>query len=68
MSWRTPTEADLVATISQKEIDAYKRSVSDTDSADPVGILIQRTAEFVRGFIRTGGVAMSPWRGLCPKA
>ena len=66
MSWRTPTEADLVATLSQKEIETFKRS-SPMDAADPVSLLITRTAELVRGYLRTGGVAMSPTAATIPE-
>lgn len=64
--WRIPTEADLVATLSAKEIEAFKRS-SDFGGADPVGSLITRTAEFVRGFLRTGGVTMDPTTASIPE-
>lgn len=66
MAWRTPTEADLVATISQKEIDAFKRSYP-MYAEDPVLLLITRTAELVRGYLRTGGVAMSPLSATIPE-
>ena len=66
MSWRIPTEADLTATLSAKEIEAFKRS-SDFGGADPVVSLIKRTAEFVRGFLRTGGITMDPTDASIPE-
>jgi len=66
MSWRIPTESDLTATLSAREIDAFRRS-SDFGGADPVAALITRTAEFVRGFLRTGEVSMSPTAASIPE-
>ena len=66
MSWRIPTEADLTATLSAREIEAFKRS-SDFGGVDPVTALITRTAEFVRGFLRTAGITMSPTTGSIPE-
>ena len=58
--WRKITMIDLTATISQAEIDAYSRSSAD-DGSDPVPVLIDRTAEMVRGYIRANtAVRMSP--------
>lgn len=66
MAWRKPTESDLSATLSVREIDAFKRS-SDFGGADPVEALITRTAEFVRGYLRTGGVSMDPTAASIPE-
>lgn len=58
MAWRTPTEDDLVATLSQAEVDSFRRS---TGGLDPVGALLRRTSALFRGAIRTGGRArLSP--------
>lgn len=51
MAWRRITEADLAATISQRELDAYRRSPG-ADGADPVDALLARTAAMVRGYCR----------------
>lgn len=65
MSWRTVSEADLAATISQGEIEAY-RADSPLDGSDPVEVLINRTVATTRnwiacnGSIRLGPVATLP--------
>jgi len=60
MGWRTADEADLAATLSQAEIDAFRASGA-ADGTDPVARLLARTAAFVRGFAaRNGNVAEGP--------
>jgi len=55
--WRRLTENDLVATLSRKEIDAYRRDFE----IDPVPVLLSDTAAWARGFIRSNGnVRMDP--------
>jgi hypothetical protein len=51
MAWRAPTTADLIATLSKAEVDAFDQSVPASASA-PSEDLVARTASFVRGFIR----------------
>lgn len=51
MAWRAPTTADLIATLSKAEVDAFDQSVPASASA-PSADLVARTASFVRGFIR----------------
>lgn len=63
--WRIPTESDLTATLSATEIAAFRRSATVGD-ADPVVSLIVGTAEFVRGFMRKGGVKMDPTPASIP--
>lgn len=53
MNWRKPDEDDLTATLSQAEIEAFRRSASF--AADPVERILQRTSALVRGFIATNG-------------
>lgn len=66
MAWRTPSEDDLCATLSQTEIDAYRRSTGGTD---PVGALLLRTSALFRGAIRTGGRArLSPVETEIPES
>lgn len=55
MAWRRITETDLVAALSQKEIEAHRSSAGLGD--DPVEALIATTAAFVRGCVRSGGRA-----------
>ena len=47
--WREPTIVDLSATLSEKEIEAYRNSIN-ADVQDPVEDLLYRGASFVRGF------------------
>lgn len=54
MGWRPIDEGDLAATLSQQEIDAYRRSAS-LDGSDPVARLLARTAALVRGYVATNG-------------
>ena len=49
-NWRQITEADLAATLSQGEIDAFRRDGA-TDGSDPVASLLARTAGKVRVYI-----------------
>ena len=53
-NWREPTEADLAATLSQDEVDAY-RAGGPVDGSDPVASLLRDTAALVRGRIASGG-------------
>ena len=64
--WRTPTVEDLTATLSDAELNAYKRSASFS-GADPATILINRTVQTVRGYCRAGAVAMSPDESTIPE-
>ena len=59
MSWRTPTETDLAAYLSQSEIDAFRKDAA-MDGTDPVERILSLSAEYVRGYIRSSSVAMSP--------
>lgn len=59
MGWRVCTLTDISATLSQDELDAYRRSAG-FDGSDPVEELLTRTADLVRGYCAAGNVAMSP--------
>ena len=52
MAWRAPTTADLAATLSQAEVEAFDQSVPSGGAVTPSADLVARTASFVRGFIR----------------
>lgn len=66
--WRTADENDLAATLSQNEVDAYRRSAS-LDGSDPVARLLSRTAALVRGYIATNGkVARMGPSGTLPES
>jgi len=53
-NWRTVEETDLAATLSQREIDAFRRDAA-LDGSDPVARLLARTVAMVRGYIATNG-------------
>ena len=66
-NWRTIEESDLAATISQGEIDAFRRDGA-LDGSDPVARLLERTVAAVRGWIScNGSVRMGP-AGTIPAA
>ena len=52
MAWRAPTTADLAATLSQAEVEAFDQSVPSGGAVTPSADLVARTASFVRGFVR----------------
>ena len=61
--WRKPTENDLVATLSRKEIDAYKNDFE----IEAVEQLLSDTAAYVRSHIRSNGnVRMDPDESTIP--
>lgn len=67
MAWRKVNRDDIVATLSQRELDAF--SGSSDFSADPVDILARRAAALVRDYLRTNGnVRMSPDEEEIPEA
>ena len=66
-NWVKPTEADLAASLSQGEVDAFRQDGA-LDGSDPVAPLLDRTAAFVRTSIASGGrcAKMGP-AGTVPK-
>lgn len=50
MAWRKLTEADLAATLSQGEVDAFRRDGAP-DGSDPVRTLLERTTAKVRVYL-----------------
>lgn len=50
--WRKPTLQDAAATLSQAELNAFRTSPDYATASDPVVDLLNRTAQFVRGFCR----------------
>lgn len=65
--WVCVTEADLAATISQSEIDAFRQDGA-LDGTDPVERLLALTVSTVRGHIScNGGVRMEPLGGKIPE-
>ena len=53
-NWIEPTESDLAASLSQSEIDAFRRDGA-LDGSDPVAPLLARTVQLVRANIAAGG-------------
>lgn len=60
--WRSLAESDLIATLSAKEVAAFRASAAASGGdVDPVADLLSRTVQMVRAYIRAGGrVALSP--------
>lgn len=60
--WRTPTEADLSASISASEIEAYREAAADEDAhGDPISALLSRGVALVRGYLRANtAIVMGP--------
>lgn len=60
-NWREITEADLAASISQREIDTYRRDGASQDGSDPVERLLASTVALVRGYCAmNGAVRLGP--------
>ncbi len=51
MAWRKATEEDLMRSISETEVEAYRRAANDGGD-DRIGALLVRTARLVRGYLR----------------
>lgn len=70
MAWRLPTSEDLIAALSQVEVDEYKKSPEFESSADPTALILSDTAELVRGYCRRGenkgSLKMHPTEGYIP--
>ena len=68
MSWRKPTFRDLVAKLTQSEVDKFKASRDFGSDADPAKDILALTAESVRGFCRSNRqVSMCPDAGTIPE-
>lgn len=65
--WRKVHEADLNASLSLDEIDAFRKSALD---GDPVEMQIRQVCAYVRGCIRSSGtkVRMHPDEGYLPES
>lgn len=70
MAWRKPTHEDLVATMSQVEIDGFSQSPDFANMENPTERVIADSAELVRGYIRKlenkGAVKIHPEDGFIP--
>lgn len=65
MAWRVPTTEDLIASASAREVEAFQRSAS-WNGAEPAAELVKQAAGVLRGYMRRGGVRMSPVEGAIP--
>ena len=63
MAWRKPTQDDLTARLSQRELDAFSRSA--VFSLDVVEGVLAQSAAFARDAVRSGG--LSPEDGAIPE-
>ena len=64
MAWIKPTKDDLTATLSQRETDAFSRSAGF--ATDVVDIILVRTADLVRGYVRASGAKVPATSGTIP--
>ena len=66
MAWRKPTQDDLTARLSQREMDAFSRSA--VFSLDVVEGVLAQSAAFARDAVRSGGrCRLSPEDGAIPE-
>lgn len=59
MSWREPTTIDLTAVLNTREVDVYQRA-GVVGEVDPADALMAHAVGVLRGYLRRGGVPMSP--------
>ena len=62
-TWTKLTRDGLIATLAQREVDAFSRSA---DFGDAVDAILAQTADAVRGFVRAGGRKVPGDAGLVP--
>ncbi len=63
--WRKLTEEDLIAALSRREVEAFRRDFE----VDTIPQLLSQTSAMVRGYIRNNGnVRMSPEDGTIPES
>lgn len=65
-AWRAPTETDLAAALSQREIDAFRQSPSATGAEDPVRAILAQSAGEVRAACRSNGRCRMGPEGTVP--
>lgn len=67
MAWRRLELKDIAATLSQRELDDFRKHPDFESGSDPVADLLVRTAALVRGYIRKNAeVKMSPDEDAIP--
>lgn len=62
--WRKMTEGDLIAHLSQGEVDRFRQSAGFTDAVPEV---LSATAGLVRAHVRTAGISVAPSPGTIPE-
>lgn len=71
MSWKKPTNEDLVATLSQVEVDQFNNSPDFQTQNSPSERVIADAAEMVRGYLRKlenkGAIKIHPEDGFIPQ-
>lgn len=66
--WREPSEADLSASISAGEIEAYRTAAADAEQGDAITNLLTRGVDHVRGYLRANTkIKMGP-KGTLPES
>lgn len=68
MSWRAPTEDDLLGSISNAELTAYRAAVISDDQTDPATKKLAATVVYVRGFIAANKINTLGTAGTLPDA
>jgi len=69
MSWRPPTEADLLSgSISGAELSAYRAAALGESQADPVTAQLSTVTNFVRGYISANAENSLGNDGTLPEA
>jgi len=57
-TWRTITEADLLAKMSSPELEAFRAAAVADGQADPISAAIGQVTGLVRGYVGSSGVSM----------
>ncbi len=68
MSWRQPTEADILRKISGDELDAIRDAALGAGQPDPVADSLATAVNVVRGYIRANGRNAMGATGTLPEA
>lgn len=69
MAWRSPTKKDLAATLSQAEIDLFKKSPEFQSAEDPQETILKDVAAMIRSHIRRNRqITMAPGQYEIPES
>lgn len=66
MAWKTLNENDLVSFLSQREVDAFRRS--SQFETDVIQAILAAGANYARGAIRASGVKLAAEAGSIPES